>query len=78
MKAIYAVLMLTVISGSAFAQKPTPGTNPGGGGNPCRGDAMRLCSEFMSDPQARIACMRRHRTELSPACLDQARQQRGR
>jgi hypothetical protein len=34
----------------------------------CAQDARRLCSAVFGDPQARQACMREHRAELSSEC----------
>lgn len=49
-----------------------------GGGNPCAADAMRFCASAGADRSARMKCMREHRSELSPACLQAAAQRRTR
>ena len=60
------------------------GRRPGGAGPPnaavrqaCIGDARRFCSAVIHDLQARRACMRAHRAELSPACKEALAKQFG-
>jgi hypothetical protein len=35
----------------------------------CTGDVMRLCSEFVPDPDRIVACLKAKRRQLSPSCL---------
>lgn len=35
----------------------------------CLNDATRLCEESIGDEAATTACMKEHKSELSPACL---------
>jgi hypothetical protein len=35
----------------------------------CTGDVMRLCSEFVPDPDRIVACLKVKRRQLSPSCL---------
>jgi hypothetical protein len=44
----------------------------------CSGDAQRLCAGVFGNPEARRACMREHRAELSAGCKAAITQWRGR
>ena len=35
----------------------------------CTGDVMRLCSEFVPDPDRIVACLKAKRRQLTPSCL---------
>jgi hypothetical protein len=35
----------------------------------CTSDVMRLCSEFVPDPDRIVACLKAKRRQLSPSCL---------
>jgi hypothetical protein len=49
-------------NGSAAAQAPDAADR-------CTPDVMRLCSEFVPDPDRIVACLKKKRRELSPSCL---------
>ena len=36
----------------------------------CTGDVMRLCSEFVPDADAIVACLKAKRLRLEPSCLN--------
>jgi hypothetical protein len=36
----------------------------------CTGDVMRLCSEFVPDADAIVACLKVKRSQLTPSCLN--------
>ena len=40
----------------------------GGGGNPCVGDAQRICSEFIPDRGKVASCLFKNKAKLTPAC----------
>ena len=40
----------------------------GGGGNPCVGDAQRICNEFIPDRGKVASCLFKNKRQLSPAC----------
>src|SRR3974390_874196 len=44
----------------------------------CSGDSQRLCSGVVGNPEAHRACLREHRSELSPGCKAAIAQSRGR
>src|SRR5689334_21132484 len=39
----------------------------GGGGNPCVGDAQRICSEFIPDRGKVASCLFKNKAKLTPA-----------
>ena len=40
----------------------------GGGGNPCVGDAQKICNEFIPDRGKVASCLFKNKRQLSPAC----------
>ena len=40
----------------------------GGGGNPCVGDAQKICNEFIPDRGKVASCLFKNKTKLTPAC----------
>jgi hypothetical protein len=45
---------------------------------PCRADAERYCDSAGKEKGARFHCLRKHETELSPACRKKVESRRGR
>ena len=43
-------------------------TGQGGGGNPCVGDAQKLCNEFIPDRGKVASCLFKNKAKLTPAC----------
>ena len=41
----------------------------GGGGNPCVGDAQKICNEFIPDRGKVASCLFKNKAQLSPACM---------
>jgi hypothetical protein len=39
----------------------------------CTPDVMRLCSEFVPDPDRIVACLKAKRRQLTPSCLSALR-----
>jgi hypothetical protein len=40
----------------------------GGGGNPCVGDAQKICNEFIPDRAKVASCLFKNKSKLTPAC----------
>jgi len=40
----------------------------GGGGNPCVGDAQKICNEFIPDRGKVASCLFKQKRNLTPAC----------
>ena len=40
----------------------------GGGGNPCVGDAQKICNEFIPDRAKVASCLFKNKAKLTPAC----------
>jgi len=40
----------------------------GGGGNPCVGDAQKICNEFIPDRGKVASCLFKNKAKLTPAC----------
>ena len=43
-------------------------TGQGGGGNPCVGDAQKICNEFIPDRGKVASCLFKNKAKLTPAC----------
>ena len=71
-KALLAAgLMLTLgaFATPAGAQRPDDmRTGQGGGGNPCVGDAQKICNEFIPDRGKVASCLFKNKAKLTPAC----------
>lgn len=70
--AIAAILMFATPS---FAQGPRAQY---GGQGPCAAEVAKFCSHVAADTQARNACLRNHRDQLSPACRASGQRTKGR
>jgi hypothetical protein len=57
-----ALIVLLAASRPAAAQAPDAADR-------CTPDVMRLCSEFVPDPDSIVACLKKRRHELSASCL---------
>jgi hypothetical protein len=57
--------MLTLV---IFSNKPAAAQAPDAADR-CTPDVMRLCSEFVPDPDRIVACLKAKRRQLSPSCL---------
>lgn len=66
---IAAGLLALVFAAPAGAQRADEmRTGQGGGGNPCVGDAQKLCNEFIPDRAKVASCLFKKKRELTPAC----------
>jgi len=59
----FIVLITLVVPTLAMAAPPSAAVREA-----CSGDAKRLCSAVISQTEARQACMRKHRAQLSERC----------
>jgi hypothetical protein len=63
------VLALGAVATPAGAQRADDmRTGQGGGGNPCVGDAQKLCNEFIPDRGKVASCLFKNKPKLTPAC----------
>ena len=60
------VLTLGALATPASAQRSDD--MRGGGGNPCVGDAQKLCNEFIPDRAKVASCLFKNKRNLTPAC----------
>jgi hypothetical protein len=60
------VLALGAVATPAAAQRADD--MKGGGGNPCVGDAQKICSEFIPDRGKVASCLFKNKSRLTPAC----------
>ncbi len=56
------ILLAVIASGLGFAATASAQEKP------CMADAARLCSDVEPGGGAQIACLKAHKSELSPAC----------
>jgi hypothetical protein len=64
-----ATLMIVIAFDSANAGKLPSYRHP-----ECAADAQRFCSAVIHDRDARLACVRAHRSQLSQPCVDSLNQ----
>lgn len=67
-----AALMITAVFDFANALK----FQPEGGVPECGADAVKFCNAVIYDTDKRLACMRAHRSQLSPECIAAIRAKR--
>jgi len=67
-----AALMIISVFDSANALKFAPQ----GGIPECGPDAVKFCNAVIFDVDKRLACMRAHRSQLSPECIAAIRARR--
>ena len=60
------VLALGALATPAGAQRSDD--MRGGGGNPCVGDAQKMCNEFIPDRGKVASCLFKNKAKLTPAC----------
>ena len=60
------VLAFGAVASPAGAQRADD--MKGGGGNPCVGDAQKLCNEFIPDRGKVASCLFKNKAKLTPAC----------
>jgi hypothetical protein len=66
MLAAALVLALGAVATPAGAQRSDD--MKGGGGNPCVGDAQKICNEFIPDRAKVASCLFKNKAKLTPAC----------
>jgi hypothetical protein len=75
MRILSIVVLAGMVLGSSAELADAKGRR-GGGGNPCKADAQRLCPGI-KDRRAMAQCMVRRWSEVSQACKDKINKRRG-
>lgn len=68
MLAAAVVLAFGALATPASAQRADDMRPGQGGGNPCVGDAQRICNEFIPDRAKVASCLFKNKSKLTPAC----------
>lgn len=74
MKLIIAIAAILIFATPSFAQGPRAKY---GGQGPCAAEVAQFCSHVATDTQARNACLRKHRDQLSSACRASGQRTKG-
>lgn len=74
MKLIIAIAAILIFATPSLAQGPRAKY---GGQGPCAAEVAQFCSHVATDTQARNACLRKHRDQLSPACRASGQRTKG-
>lgn len=68
MKNLLCVASTGLFALAVFANTPAAAQSPDAADR-CTPDVMRLCSEFVPDPDRIVVCLKAKRRQLSPSCL---------